>query len=258
VQSVLMSAVHDRPRRRDRQLLFARYQRDGDLAARRELIEAYLPLAQKLARRYGRRAESLDDLVQVASLGLVKAIDRFETDHGAEFTTYAVPTILGELRRHFRDAGWALHLPRGLQELVLAVNGSVDRLSATLGSSPTPQQVADDLRLTVEEVLEAMVAGSAHDTVSLDAPARAEGADGMTIAEAVGEDEHGFELAEDRPAVVHAFKLLPEREREILRMRFGEDLTQSEIAQRLGISQMHVSRLIRRSLDRMRILVGEV
>jgi RNA polymerase sigma-B factor len=243
--------------KRRQQLLFLRYHRDGDLAARRELIERFLPLARMLARRYERRSEPSEDLVQVASLALVKAIDRFEIDRGNEFSSFAVPTILGELRRYFRGAGWALHVPRGMQERVLDLSRAVERLSADLGTSPTPQQIAAEMSLPVEEVLEAMVAAEAHDTLSLDAPAGSPDNDDTAVADAVGVIDEGFELAERRPAVARALKVLPERERSILHLRFVEDLTQSEIARRLGISQMHVSRLIRRSLDRLRIAVGE-
>lgn len=243
--------------RRRQRLLFVRYQRDGDLAARRELIERFLPLAHMLARRYERRSEPSEDLVQVASLALVKAVDRFEPDRGTEFSSYAVPTILGELRRHFRDAGWALHVPRGMQERVLALTSAVEQLSAALGTSPTPQQLASKMNLRVEEVLEAMTAATAHDALSLDAPAGSSDNDDATIAEAVGGIDDGFDLAEDRPAIARALEVLPKRERWILHLRFAEDLTQNEIAQRLGISQMHVSRLIRSALDRVRNAVGE-
>jgi RNA polymerase sigma-B factor len=238
--------------------LFTRYQGEGDMAARRELVERYLPLARSLARRYQRRGEPLDDLVQVASLGLVKALDRFEPDRGLSFSSYAVPTILGELRRYFRDTGWALHVPRGMQERALQVNAAVDELTEEYGKSPTPQQVADHLDLPVEEVLEAAAAGAAYETSSLDAPVRS-GDDGkQTIAESHGERDEGFELVEDRASVGAALKALPERERLILHLRFVEDLTQSEIAQQIGVSQMHVSRLIRRALERVRLATGAV
>jgi RNA polymerase sigma-B factor len=234
-------------------LLFHRYQRDGDLHARRQLIERYLPLARSVARRYERRGEPLDDLVQVACLGLVKAIDRFEPQREFSFSSYAVPTMLGELRRYFRDSGWALHLPRGIQERVLKVNAAVERLSGELGRSPTPQQIADELNLPVEEVLEAIDAGSAaYETASLDTPLRSDDQGSHTIADTIGEDEEHFELIEDRATVGPALRALPERERLILHMRFAEGLTQSEIAQKIGVSQMHVSRLIRRALERVR------
>lgn len=236
--------------------LFERFQCDGDLAARAELIERYLPLAKRLARRYERASEPLEDLVQVASLGLIKAIDRFDISRGDAFSSYAVPTILGELKRHFRDAGWAVHVPRGLQERVLEVNHAVETLSRDLGRSPSPQQVALKVERPVEQVLEAMEAGAAYDTISLDRPRRTEEDETGTVADGLGESDERFELIEDRSTVGRAFKTLPERERTIVYLRFAEGLTQAEIAQRIGISQMHVSRLIRRAIDRMRVVAG--
>jgi RNA polymerase sigma-B factor len=243
--------------RRRNQLLFRRYQRDGDMAARRELIESFLPLARMLARRYEGRGESLEDLLQVASLGLVKAIDRYEAHRGLEFSSYAVPTILGELRRYFRDSGWALHVPRDLQERALRVNATVERLSGELGLSPSPQQIADELRLPVEEVLEAIDANAAYGTASLDAPLRSGDNEHNTFAEAFGELDEGFDLIECRATIGPALRALPYRERSILYLRFVEDRTQSEIAQRIGISQMHVSRLIRSALDRIRVVTDD-
>jgi RNA polymerase sigma-B factor len=233
-------------------LLFLRYQRDGDLQARRLLIERFLPLARSLARRYDGRGESLDDLLQTASLGLVKAIDRFEPQRGLSFSSYAVPTILGELRRYFRDSGWALHVPRGTQELVLKVNATVEQLSGELGRSPSPQQVAAELNLPVEEVLEAIEANAAFETTSLDTPLRSGGEDSQTLAESLGASDERFELVEERVSIGPAIKQLPEREQMILQLRFGDNLTQSEIAEKVGVSQMHVSRLIRRALERVR------
>jgi RNA polymerase sigma-B factor len=233
-----------------------RYQRDGDVVAREELVRRFLPLARRLARRYERASEPLEDLVQVASIGLVKAIDRFETDHGAGFSSYAVPTILGELKRHFRDSGWALHVPRGMQERVLKVNEAVEHLSGELGRSPTAQQVADELSLPVEEVLEAMEAGAAYDTVSLDAPLRSSEDERTSFADSVGETDDRFDVVEHSATLGRALRALPERERSILYLRFAEGLTQVEIAERVGISQMHVSRLIRRALERLRVVAG--
>jgi RNA polymerase sigma-B factor len=244
----------DRPAaKRLEQQLFRRYQRDGDLHARRELTERYLPLARSLARRYERPGESLDDLLQVASLGLVKAIDRFDPERGLSFSSYAVPTMLGELRRYFRDTGWALHVPREMQERVLKVNAAVERLSGELGRSPSPQQLADELNLPVEEILEAIEANTAYDTSSLDTPLRSGDEQSQTVAETLGETDARFELIEDRASIGPALKALPERERLILHLRFVDDLTQTEIAQRIGVSQMHVSRLIRRALEQVRV-----
>jgi RNA polymerase sigma-B factor len=248
-------AAPDRDRattKRHEQMLFRRYQRDGDLHARRQLIERYLPLAHSLARRYERRGESLDDLVQVASLGLVKAIDRFDPERGLSFSSYAVPTMLGELRRSFRDTGWALHVPRELQERVLRVRAAVEQLYGELGRSPSPRQIADEVKLPVEEVLEAIAANAAYETTSLDAPIGSGDDKDQTVAETFGEVDESFDLVESRTAIGPALKTLPERERLILHLRFVEDFTQSEIAERVGVSQMHVSRLIRQALEHLR------
>jgi RNA polymerase sigma-B factor len=239
------------------QLLFRRYQQDGDILARRELVERYLPLARSLARRYERRGESLDDLVQVANLGLVKAIARFDPEREISFSSYAVPTILGELRRYVRDSGWALHVPRRMQERVLNVNRVVERLSGQLGRSPSPQQVADELQLPVEEVLEAVAANAAFETASLDTPLPSSDGERQTIAETFGSHDERFELIEDRASIGPALMALPERERLILHLRFVDDLTQSEIAERIGISQMHVSRLIRKALEKVQANTAE-
>jgi RNA polymerase sigma-B factor len=247
------SRARDRERE---QLLFTQYLSEGDMAAREKLVERFLPLARRLARRYERASEPLEDLVQVASVGLVKAIDRFEPEHGTGFSSYAVPTILGELKRHFRDAGWALHVPRGMQERVLKVNEAIEQLSGPLGSSPSPQQIATELNMPVEEVLEAMEAGAAYDTVSLDAPLRSSDDDRASLADSVGSDDERLDLVEHSASLGRALRAMPERERSILYLRFAEGLTQVEIAERIGISQMHVSRLIRRALERLRVVAG--
>jgi RNA polymerase sigma-B factor len=238
--------------REDRRLL-KRYHELGDISARDELIRRFLPLARQLARRYQRGNEPLDDLIQVASIGLVKAVDRFDPDRGSAFSSYAVPTILGELKRYFRDAGWAVHVPRGMQERVMSVNQAMARLARDLGRSPTAAEVADALGEDPEQVLEAMEAAIAYDAVSLDAPSRAtdtEGAD--TYADSVGVVDERYELVEYAAAIAPTVRALPERDRLVLRLRFDEDLTQLEIAERIGVSQMHVSRLIRRALNRLR------
>jgi RNA polymerase sigma-B factor len=241
-------------RRREEQELFLRYQRDGDTAARSELVERFLPLARRLARRYEQASEPLEDLVQVASLALVKAIDRFDASRGDAFSSYAVPTILGELKRHFRDSGWALHVPRGMQERVLEVNRAVESLARELGRSPNPQEVSSALKLPVEQVLEAIEAGAAYNTTSFDTPRRTDGDEVGTIADTLGQTDDRFELVEQSATIQRGLSALPERERSIIYLRFAEGLTQAEIADRLGISQMHVSRLIRRSIDRVRTI----
>ena len=235
----------------DMQLL-ERYRLHGDLAARDRLVERMLPLVRRLAVRYQRGSEPLEDLVQVGCVGLVKAIDRFDFERGSPFVRYAVPNILGEIRRHFRDTGWAAHVPRGMQERALQVRQAVEDLGGTLGRSPTPPEVAGQLGIDVEEVLEAMEAATAYTSVSLDAPRPGEDEEATTYVESLGERDDGYALVEDLSTVVPALRVLPLREREIIRLRFGEDLTQSEIAERLGISQMHVSRLLRRALERVR------
>jgi RNA polymerase sigma-B factor len=238
--------------RHDEGLLFERYHHTGDPLAREELIERCLPLARSLAGRYARAGESLDDLVQVANVGLIKAVDRFDPTRGIAFSSFAVPSILGELKRHFRDHGWAARVPRPLQERVLKVNQCRDRLASELGRPPKPKEVAGSAGLSVEEVLEALEAGAAFDTMSLDAPlSRGDDDGGATYADSVGEIDSRLEMVEYRSVVSATIRALPPRERQVLLLRFCEDMTQSEIAGRVGISQMHVSRLIRRSLERL-------
>lgn len=226
-----------------------RYQ-NGDLRAREDMARGFMPLACRLAGRYGRHGEAQEDLEQVAYLGLLKAIDRYDPAIGS-FARYAVPSILGELKRHFRDKGWALHVPRSLQERVLKVGEATERLYGQLGRSPTPWDIAAHTGCTLEEVLEALDAGSAYTPATLDAPHRGEDDSARTLGDTLGSVDARFELVELGNTVAPAYRALPEREREILRLRFAEDLTQSEVAERLGISQMHVSRLLRRSLDRL-------
>ena len=208
-----------------------------------------MPLARSLARRYHRGEEPLDDLEQVAALGLLKAIDGFDPDRGSAFASFAVPTIVGELRRHFRDKGWAIRVPRDLQELALAVQRKADAMNTELGRPPTPKELAVKLGREVEEVLEAREALRAMRPASLDRPAAAgEDEDDMPMARIGGLDP-GYERTEEAVTIGAMVRDLPERERTILALRFGADLTQSEIGDRLGISQMHVSRLLRRTIE---------
>jgi RNA polymerase sigma-B factor len=237
--------------REDRRLL-RRYHQDGEIAARDELVARFLPLARQLARRYQRGNEPLDDLVQVASIGLVKAIDRFDPERGTAFSSYAVPTILGELKRYFRDSGWAVHVPRGMQERVMTVNNAIGRLSRVLGRSPTGGEIAAETGLDLEVVLEALEAAIAYDAVSLDTPRTSDEDDGDTYADTMGAVDERFELIEYTSAIGPTMRALPMRDRLVLKLRFEEDLTQLEIAERIGVSQMHVSRLIRRALKRLR------
>ena len=234
----------------DEQATFARSEQ-GDAAARAELIEHYLPLARRLAGRYRHSGEAADDLEQVASVGLIKAIDRFKPGFGP-FPRYAVPTIVGELKRHFRDKGWGMHVPRYLQERVMEVTDAVERLATELGRSPTPKDVAEYTGHGLEEVLEAMEAAGAYTPMSLDSPQPGGmDDDDNTLGQRIGAEDPRYDAAEWRPTVAPAIAAMPSREQEILRLRFVEDLTQSEIAARIGISQMHVSRLLRRSLEHL-------
>lgn len=237
-------------RERERRL-FLRLRRFDDAGARCRLIERYLPLARHLAHRYSKPGAPLEDLVQVASVGLVKAVDGFDPARGAAFSTYAVPTITGELKRHLRDAGWGIHLPRGTQERVLKLGALRTRLSRDLGRSPTRREIVDAGVLTAEQVTEAMEAEVAARLSPLDAVGEAPGrrVDGGPTG---GVEDDPFSLIDDRDAVARAMACVPSRDRLILRLRFWDELTQSEIADRLGISQMQVSRVIRRTLERLR------
>ena len=239
--------------------LFQAYGETGDPVARDELVRRFMPLAAQLARRYAGSREPLDDLLQVASLGLIKAVDRYSLDRGTAFSSFAVPTILGELKRHFRDVGWAVHVPRALQELTLRVRGEVDELTRRLGRSPTPAEVAESLGEPVESVIEALESATAHHAVSLDAPLRNSDSGDSDGAwhDRLGQEEDGYDRAEWRGALERGIRALPERDRMILALRFDEELTQSEIAEKIGVSQMHVSRLLRRALDRLRAVAEQ-
>ena len=212
---------------------------------------------RRLLVRYHRHAdpaarEQLDDLIQVASLGLLKAIDRFDPARETAFSSFAVPTILGELKRHFRDKGWSVRVPRDLQELAVKVDRVSEEMSRELGRAPTPAEIAERTGTTLEQVLEAREASAAYRAVSLDRPRTDDEEDGDSYADAVGAEDPGFRIAEDAATVERLMRVLSDREREVLRLRFEEDLTQSEIGQRVGVSQMHVSRLIRQSISRLR------
>jgi RNA polymerase sigma-B factor len=237
--------------REDREL-FVRY-RDGDPQAREQLIERFLPLARQLARRYQRASEPLDDLLQVASMGLIKAIDRFDADREIAFSSYAVPTILGEIKRHFRDRTWAVRVPRDLQELTLKVDRAVGDLSEALRRQPSVAEIGEAVGAEEEEVLEALQAGGAYRAVSFEAP-RGSGDDEevATLADSIGVDEAGFDRAEERATLARLLSTVTPREREVLRMRFEEDMTQAEIGAVIGVSQMQVSRVIRQAIARLR------
>ncbi len=224
----------------------------GDRGAREELVRRHLSLARKLARRYIRTQEPFDDLFQVASLGLVKAIDRFDPERGSAFSSYAVPTILGELKRHFRDKGWSVHLPRGLQELVLRVQDAEAQLSTRTGRSPTVLEVAQYLSVETEQVLEGLEAIGAHQAASLDAPIDTETIDEpSTRHDAVGNDDERYALTDTSLSLAAAVRRLPAADRHVFILRFGLELKQREIAERIGVSQMQVSRILRRITDRL-------
>lgn len=236
------------------QELFRRWRNLADRQARNQLIEQFLPLARKLARRYANSGETFDDLAQVASLGLVKAVERFDPERGFAFSSFAVPTIVGELKRYFRDSGWALHVDRGAPERARRVIDAQSEIGASSGRPPSVAELAEYLECSEEEVLDGLQTAEAYDAVSLDAPVRGEGEDATTRIESLGNEDGRLGLIDDQATVFSAARHLPHRERQILYLRFGEDLTQSEIAQRIGVSQMQVSRLLRRSLARLREL----
>ena len=231
-------------------------QHHGDGRARTELIERYMPLARSLALRYRRASEPLDDLIQVASVGLVKAVDRWDPGRGLAFSSYAVPTILGEIRRYFRDSTWDVRPARDLQELALHVEEARDTLWAEIGRSPTVGDIARHVGKTQEQVIEALHAGDARSLKSLDAPVHDAEEDSATAGELVGSRDPGYDQVDAGVTIELMSGVLDAREREILRLRFHDDLLQSEIAERMGCSQMHVSRIIRRSLERLSAFAG--
>jgi RNA polymerase sigma-B factor len=231
--------------------LIRRCQQDPSPHVRAQTVEAFMPLARSLARRYHRGEEPLEDLEQVAALGLLKAIKGFDPERGTAFASFAVPTIVGELRRHFRDKGWAVRVPRDLQELALAVQRKADEMSTELGRPPTVDELAEKLSRTAEEILEAREALRAMRPASLDRPASGDDDEDELPMQRIGDVDPAYERTEEAVTLAALVRGLPERERKILALRFGGDLTQSEIGQRLGISQMHVSRLLRRTLEEL-------
>jgi RNA polymerase sigma-B factor len=233
-------------------VLLRRYHEQGDLQAREQLIEQYMSLVRSLARRYSYRGEQLEDLVQIGAIGLIKAIDRFDINRGVELTTYATPNIIGEIKRHFRDKGWSVRVPRGLQELNVQLSRLVEQLTVQLSRSPTITELAKAAGVEEEEVLEALESGRAYSSLSLSAGGGHEDGEELDPLESIGTEEHQYDVSEDRAVLAPGFRVLDERERMILHLRFFEGLTQSQIAQQVGISQMHVSRLIRRSLEKIR------
>ena len=232
--------------------LFARYLDKRDPVDREMLVERFLPLARQLARRYQRPEEPFDDLFQVACLGLVNAIERFDLEREVAFSSYAVPTILGEIKRYFRDRTWSVRVPRDLQDLALKVDRAVSELDLELQRKPTVEEIGAKVGADAEAVLEALEASGAYRATSLQTPWGTDEDGGETLGDAIGVEERGFALAEDRAMVEHAMRVITPREREVLRLRFAEDLTQAEIGERVGVSQMQVSRIIRQSVARLR------
>jgi len=227
---------------------FAEYRRTGDRALRNELVEEHMRLAEFLARRFAHRGEAADDLRQVALVGLLKAVERFEPDRGLQFSSFATPTITGELKRYFRDRGWAVRVPRRVQELHLELDRTVNELSQQLGRPPTPAEIAQRAGVLEEDVLESMEAGSLYRLASIDA-GRSDDEASPSPAQRLGEIDAELTAVDDRVAVSEMLSVLPDREQKIVYLRFFEGMTQSEIAEEIGISQMHVSRLLVRSLE---------
>jgi RNA polymerase sigma-B factor len=231
--------------------LWRRFARDREPAIREELVRRNMPFAKRLALRYRGASESFDDLLQVANLGLVNAVDRFDPQRGIPFTAFASPTILGELKRHFRDRVWTVRVPRGLHDRMAEVDKAITELTKRLQRSPTVGEIAERLGVEQTDVLEVMEANHNRRPLSLDRPAGAEDSEDSPPAEWIGEEDESYELVEGRIALDAALPYLDERERLVLRLRFAEDMTQSQIAERIGHSQMHVSRILRRALTRI-------
>lgn len=236
--------------------LLVAYHREGDRDARERALVELMPLVRALASRYAGRGEPLEDLVQVGALGLVKAVDRFDVDRGVEFSSYAVPTIVGEIRRHFRDKAWAMHVPRRVKELSVRLSRVLDELTTDLGRSPTVAELAEAAGAEEEEVIDALDSAHAYSTRSLHAPFDEGGDD--SLAEKLGEEELGYRDVEDGSLIAAGLDALDDRERRIVELRFFDEMTQSQIAAEIGISQMHVSRLLRRALAKMRGRIEEV
>jgi RNA polymerase sigma-B factor len=247
-------------RRRSAELFVVFQDQDASDAARTSardsLVHLHLPLVEHCARRFRNRGEPLEDLVQVGTIGLIKSIDRFDSDRGVEFSTYATPTIIGEIKRHFRDKGWAIRVPRRLQELRMQIGSATAELTQSLGRSPTPRELAEAIGCTVEEIVEGIESSNAYSTLSLDASD--DGEDGAaTRLDAFGVDDEGLEHVEIRESIKPLLDRLEPREKKILLLRFFKNMTQSQIAEEIGVSQMHVSRLLNRTLEQLRTSLEE-
>ncbi|MEV5720578.1 SigB/SigF/SigG family RNA polymerase sigma factor [Amycolatopsis mediterranei] len=218
---------------------------------RHELITEHLPLAEHIARRFSSRGEPFDDLLQVARTGLIHAVDRYDPERGSDFLSFAVPTIVGEVRRHFRDSGWSMRVPRALKELKQTLGKASDTLAHDLGRAPTPSELAAHLEMDIDTVREGLLAAQAYRTHSLDTPA-AGAEDTATVADQLADDDSGFARFDDRVVLQAALAAVPPRERAIIKMRFFDDLSQSQIAERIGVSQMQISRLLNKTLEELR------
>jgi RNA polymerase sigma-B factor len=247
-----------RPDKARTRRLLIRYHKQGDKRAREQAIAEQLPLVEFLARKFAGRGEPVDDLVQVASVGLIKAVDRFDVDRQIEFSTYATPNILGEIKRYFRDKGWAMRVPRGLQELRQSAKEAIRDETVKSGRSPTIEELAEALSSDVESVAEALTLGRAYNTASLDAPVSQEDQGGDTILDLQADEESPIDGLEDKVLLQRAMEHLKEQQRRILDLRYNEGKTQTEIADIIGVSQMHVSRLLRRALDDLRYQLTEM
>jgi RNA polymerase sigma-B factor len=245
--------LHELPERH----LLALVRDNKDQAAREELITRYLPLVKSLARRFASRGQPVEDLIQVGSIGLIKAVDRFDLDRGVELSTYATPTILGEIKRYFRDKGWAVKVPRALQDLNVRLNRVTETLTVELNRSPTISELAAATGASEEEVVEALESGRAYSSVSIFAGSGGDDDESMGLLDSLGVEEEAYEVFEQRRYLAPAMEQLEPRERLILHLRFFEGMTQTQVAARIGISQMHVSRLIRKSIDNLRHYMSE-
>jgi RNA polymerase sigma-B factor len=226
--------------------------RNGDTAARQEMITRYLPLVRSIARRFASRGQPVEDLTQVGSIGLIKAVDRFDLERGVELSTYATPTIMGEIKRYFRDKGWAVKVPRALQDLNVRLNKLLEQLTVDLQRSPSIAELATAAGVSEEEVVEAMESGRAYSSVSIFSGGASEDDDSMELLDCLGQEEPAYAVFEQRRLLAPAMERLDPRERLILHLRFFEGMTQTQVAARIGISQMHVSRLIRKSIESLR------
>jgi RNA polymerase sigma-B factor len=248
----VVSRRYKRPDKARTRLLLERYHWHGDEGAREQVIQEQLPLAEFLARKFTGRGEPVDDLVQVASVGLIKAVDRFDVDRNIEFSTYATPNILGEIKRYFRDKGWAMRVPRGLQELRQSAKEAIRDETVRTGRSPTLQELATTLESDIESVAEALTLGRAYNTASLDAPVSQDEPEGDTIMDLQADENSPLVGLEDKILLQQAIGGLKDQQQQILKLRFNEGKTQMEIADHIGVSQMHVSRLLRRALEDLR------